>query len=42
MEEEVVTVQDVFRFIRSGLEQQGRVIGRFTSTGIRRRVLDRL
>jgi len=42
MEEEVITMQDVFRFIRSGLDQQGRVIGRFTSTGIRPRVLDRL
>ena len=42
MEEEGITMQDVFRFIRSGLDQQGRVIGRFTSTGIRPRVLDRL
>ena len=42
MEEDVITMQDVFRFIRSGLDQQGRVIGRFTSTGIRPRVLDRL
>ena len=42
MEEEVITMQDVFRFIRSGLDQQGRVIGRFVSTGIRPRVLDRL
>ena len=42
MEEEVITMQDVFRFIRSGLDQQGRVIGRFVSTGSRPRVLDRL
>jgi len=42
MEEDVITMQDVFRFIRSGLDEQGRVIGRFTSTGIRPRVLDRL
>src|SRR5206468_12864013 len=42
MEEDVITMQEVFRFIRSGLDEQGRVIGRFTSTGIRPRVLDRL
>src|SRR5438445_4433237 len=42
MEEDVITMQDVFRFIRSDLDEQGRVIGRFTSTGIRPRVLDRL
>ena len=42
MEEDVITMQDVFRFIRSGLDEHGRVIGRFTSTGIRPRVLDRL
>ena len=42
MEEDVITMQDVFRFIMSGLDEQGRVIGRFTSTGIRPRVLDRL
>src|SRR5437879_6748026 len=42
MEEEVITMQDVFRFIRSGLDQQGLVIGRFVSTGIRPRGMDRL
>src|SRR5213594_1135761 len=42
MEEEVITMQDVFRFIRSGMDANGRVIGRFTAAGLRPRVLDRL
>src|SRR5437660_8010621 len=42
MAEAVTTVQDVFRFIRSGIDEQGRVIGRFASTGLRPRVLDQL
>ena len=42
MEEDVVTMQDVFRFIRSGVDAHGRVIGRFSPAGIRPRVLDRL
>src|SRR5205823_535601 len=42
MEEDVITMQDVFRFIRTGIDEQGRVIGRFASTGLRPRVLDQL
>jgi len=42
MEEEVITMQDVFRFIRTGVDAQGRVIGRFTAAGLRPRILDRL
>ncbi|HKC19127.1 MAG TPA: CpaF family protein [Candidatus Dormibacteraeota bacterium] len=42
MEEDVVTMQDVFRFVQTGIDGDGRVMGRFTSTGIRPRVLDRL
>ncbi len=42
MEEEVITMQDVFRFIRTGVDGQGRVVGRFTAAGIRPRVLDQL
>jgi pilus assembly protein CpaF len=42
MEEDVVTMQDVFRFIQTGLDPQGRVTGRFTATGLRPRVIDRL
>ena len=42
MEEDVITMQDVFRFIRAGVDGHGRVMGRFTAGGLRPRVLDRL
>jgi pilus assembly protein CpaF len=42
MEEDVITMQDVFKFIRSGVDNEGRVIGRFSPTGIRPRILERL
>jgi len=42
MEEDVITMQEIFRFTRTGLDQEGRVMGRFSPTGIRPRVLDRL
>ena len=42
MEEDVITMQDVFRFIRSGVDEEGHVIGRFAPTGIRPRMLERL
>ncbi len=35
MEGEVVTLQDLFVFEKRGLNQEGRVIGRFSATGIR-------
>jgi len=42
MEEDVITMQDVFRFIRVGMDDHGRVTGRFVAAGLRPRVLDRL
>jgi pilus assembly protein CpaF len=42
MEEEIITMQEVFRFIQTGKDEQGRVMGRFSPTGIRPRVIDRL
>jgi pilus assembly protein CpaF len=42
MEEDVITMHDVFRFVRGGLDDQGRVVGRFTMSGVRPHVLDRL
>jgi pilus assembly protein CpaF len=42
MEEDVITMQDVFRFTRTGFDPQGHVIGRFAPSGIRPRLLDRL
>ena len=42
MEEEVITMQEVFRFIQTGIDAQGRVMGRFSPTGVRPRIIDRL
>jgi pilus assembly protein CpaF len=42
MEGEVITMQEIFTFERSGLTEQGKVTGRFRATGIRPKVSDRL
>ncbi len=42
MEGEQVTTQDVFNFIRTGLSEDGRVLGRFQPTGVRPRFYERL
>jgi pilus assembly protein CpaF len=42
MEEEVITMQEVFRFTQTGIDSQGRVMGRFSPTGIRPRIIERL
>ena len=42
MEGEVVTMQEIFRFRRSGVDKEGRVLGRFEATGIRPRFAERL
>jgi pilus assembly protein CpaF len=42
MEGNVVTMQDVFVFKRTGIGENGQVMGSFVSTGIRPRFLDRL
>ncbi|MCK0169294.1 CpaF family protein [Jannaschia sp. S6380] len=41
MEGEVITLQEVFRYERLGLEPDGTIIGRFTATGIRSHYSDR-
>ena len=35
-------MQEVFRFVRTGVDSHGHVVGRFSAAGIRPRVLDRL
>ena len=42
MEGDVVTMQDIFVFEREGVAQDGRVAGRYRSTGVRPRCSDRL
>ena len=41
-EEEVISMQDVFNFVRKGIGPDGRVIGSFAPSGIRPKFLDRL
>src|SRR6266550_25775 len=42
MEEDTVSMQDVFLFEKQGIGKDGRVIGTFTATGIRPKFADRL
>jgi pilus assembly protein CpaF len=42
MEGNVVTMQDVFVFKRTGMGENGQVLGTFGSTGIRPRFLEKL
>ena len=41
MEGEIITMQEVFRFERTGLEPNGKIIGHFTGSGIRSHYADR-
>jgi len=41
-EEDVISMQDVFNFVRKGIGPDGKVIGAFTPSGIRPKFLDRL
>ena len=42
MEGEVITMQDIFTFVRRGVGPQGNVIGQFTPSGIRPKFLEKL
>ena len=42
MEEDIVSMQDVFVFEKEGVSSDGRVLGSFTATGIRPKFADRL
>jgi pilus assembly protein CpaF len=42
MEGDVITMQDIFVFDRTGIGPQGKVIGRFRATGIRPKCTDRI
>jgi pilus assembly protein CpaF len=42
MEEDVVSMQDVFLFDKHGVGQDGRVLGTFTPTGIRPKFAEKL
>jgi pilus assembly protein CpaF len=42
MEGEMITMQEIFQFERTGVDSSGKVIGRFRTTGIRPRFAERL
>src|SRR5580700_591712 len=42
MEQEVITLQDIFLFEKTGITESGRVTGRFRATGVRPKFYDRL
>jgi len=42
MEGDVITMQEIFRFEKAGIGQDGRVIGRFMATGVRPKVCERI
>ena len=42
MENDVITMQDIFVFDRTGVTPAGRVLGRFRATGIRPKCAERL
>jgi pilus assembly protein CpaF len=42
MEQETVVMQDIYRYVQTGVNEQGRAIGRFEATGIRPTFMDRL
>ena len=42
MEGEVIQMQEIFRFKRTGLDPEGRILGHFEATGVRPRFLEDL
>ena len=42
MEQDVITLQDIFLFEKTGIAESGKVLGRFRATGIRPKFYDRL
>jgi pilus assembly protein CpaF len=42
MEGEIISMQDIFAFERTGLSANGKVCGRFRATGIRPKCTERL
>ena len=42
MEDELIQMQDIFRFMSTGTDGDGRVLGSFAPTGLRPRMLERL
>ena len=41
MEGQVLTMQDIFRYEQTGIDENGKIVGHFKATGIRPRFADR-
>ena len=42
MEQDIITLQDIFLFEKTGISESGKVVGRFRATGIRPKFYARL
>ena len=42
MEQDVIIMQDIFRYIQDGINEAGQTRGRFVCTGVRPKFMDRL
>ena len=42
MEQDTIVMQDIYHYVQDGIDENGRAYGRFESTGIRPRFMDRL
>ncbi|MDF2521856.1 MAG: type secretion system protein [Clostridia bacterium] len=42
IEKDIITLQDIFVFVETGVDEKGRITGHFKSTGIRPRFMDKL
>jgi len=42
MEQDTIVMQDIFKFVKDGVDENGRCIGHFVSTGIRPTFMDRM
>ena len=42
MESDIITMQEIFVFEKSGISQEGKVLGRFRATGVRPKICERL
>ena len=42
MEGEIITMQEIFLFEKTGITQEGKVLGRFRATGVRPKICERL
>lgn len=42
MENDTIVMQDIFRFVQDGVDENGRAIGRFVCSGVRPKCMDRL